>query len=139
MIFEICAGAVTIVFVVLVVYLIQTLIALQLTLNKTDEILEKIQSNIDPLSVKVLKILSNSSDATETIKEQIEAFNPLSKSICNIGNSLQEATNAESTPETWHQKVITNEKNKEKQENFRTIIELVSLGLSLWNQFKKRR
>ena len=60
MIFEICAALATIGFIVLIIYLIQTLIVFQKALKQIIRLTANIETTLDPISSETIKILQNS-------------------------------------------------------------------------------
>lgn len=119
MVFEICAGIATLVFIVLAIYIIQTLIAVQRSLKKLD-------ANIVPLAQESLNILKNTTDMTGSIKDKLEAFDPLFEGINDMSCAIKQSIRAEreDTKKPW-------------QDTVAKVIVLSLASLKVWQQIKK--
>jgi uncharacterized protein YoxC len=138
MIFEICAIAVAIGFIVLIIYLVQTLLVFQKTLKQINRITANVETTLDPISSETIKILQNSNDLAESVQHKLDAFSPLLKSISDLGCTIQRMTSVSN--ESPHSGMpLQEKKEKLKKEKLDGLIELLALGILLWQQVKKRR
>jgi uncharacterized protein YoxC len=128
MLFEICAGISTLVFVVIAYYLIKTLIILQKSLKEISAVTKKFEIQIQPLSEETSHFLRRSAGLTESVTEKLEAFDPLLKSISHLNSMLNE------TFFSIHERI---KERKKGQWNLNEFIELVTLGLLVWQKVKK--
>jgi len=125
MIFEICAAVATLLFAVLVFYIVQTLKGLQKSLTHVDTLIE---TRIDPITEEAI-------DLTHSINEKIHALNALFEAIRKLGFMVQQSFESS----RWRIKPIPEEKRPPWQEKMTDIIQLAALGLETWQKFKKRR
>jgi uncharacterized protein YoxC len=132
MIFEICAVLSTIAFVVLCVFLVQTLFRTQHTLKEIDVTLTKVNHKIDPLSSEAIKLIQNSNKLTHQLNEQITHINPLTESLSDIGEIVHNVTSSIQQEKKIN---FTGEKNK----RIGDILDIASLGISLLQKVNKRR
>ncbi len=124
MIYEICAAAATLAFIILVVYLVLTLRTLRSSLIKID-------AKLDPVGSEVIGLLDTAHAISETVQEHLSSFNPLFQSISNLGSKVEEMTeNLSSRAE---------EKKSSKGNKLDGIVELAALSILLWQQMKKKR
>lgn len=135
MVYEICAALATLVFILIGIYLIRTLVSLKKSLDHLNEISSKLDHKIDPIGLETIKLLKKSNDITETVHEQLEAFNPICQSVYHVGNALEEAS--ASLSDSYHNDI--HEKKKQRQSKLEDLIELAAAGISFWQQLKKRR
>src|SRR5262245_11185634 len=89
MIIAICVPIFTLFFVILVVYLIMTLTALQQTIKNVNDIMTKSEIKEETVNDEALKLLQRSNNITETINDQLKAFNPFVKSVSSAGMVIQ--------------------------------------------------
>lgn len=120
MIYEICAGIATLMFIVLTVYLVKTLIAIR-------HLAEKVNSHIDPLSLESLKTMKNTSEITDSIKVKLDSIDPLFESIHTITNAVNDTIKPYA------------EKKKPWQDTIANVLELTAAGILFWQEIKKRR
>lgn len=128
MIFEICAGIATLVFIILAIYIIQTLIAVQRSLNRLTDLAVKLDTKIDPIAQETFKTLQNTTDLTDSVKVKLDAFDPLFQGINDLGCAIKHAA-----------RPVQEEKKKQWQDTIAAVIELAAVGVMLWQQIKKRR
>lgn len=135
MVYEILAGIITLVIVLLAFYLIKTLIALQKFLTTSKTSLERIQLEVALMHSEITPLVRGSSELLHKVNMHVEELNPLVKSIHNVGSFLNEAT----TQGEMH-RVPSLGKNKIFwQEAIAEALVLTSMGLKIFQQFQKRR
>jgi len=129
MVYEICAGISTLVFIVIAYYLIKTLISLQRSLKEINEITKTLETKMEPLSEETITLIHHSSHLTKSVAEKVDALDPLFKTISHLGSMAEHATCS------INEKI--DQERKKKQWKLDDIIELATLGLLLWQQIKK--
>src|SRR5262245_32744332 len=92
MIYEICAVIVTLIFVLLAFYIIQTLRSLMKSMTRFHELVAKVENKWDPISLETLTLLQKSNDLTASVQEKIDSFDPVFNSIHHLGGILEEST-----------------------------------------------
>jgi uncharacterized protein YoxC len=121
MIFEICIVIATIVFVILVVYIICTLVTVQRSLNRLTDLAVRMESRVDP-------ILQNTEKLSDSVNTKLEAFDPLFETVNDLSCALRKTTRS-----------YCEKKNMTWQSTITEVIELAAVGIILWQQMKKRR
>lgn len=127
MIIEISVAIIALAFVVLVIYLIMTLKETQ-------------------------KVLKNVNLMSYDINEKVNTLNPLFKTIENVGQVLEKKTNnfkhraLSKMDSTDYQDWVNNNEPKEEREApdevsaiVSDLVDLTSIGVRLWQTYKKRR
>ena len=130
MVFEILAAVITLVIIVLVFYLIKMLKDVQSFLQTSKTSIQKIQCEIELMNSEINPLVRESSELIHKVNTQIGEFDPLMKSIHNIGNFLNEAT---------EHKLPSLEKKTSWQEKTAEMLVLTSMAIKLLEQFQKRR
>lgn len=134
MIYEICVALLTIFFIILVIYVIITLKRINVTLQKTNEIVDKVNKDLNPLRSQAQELLRESAEISHTLKNQIDAFNPIFNSISLIGEKIENFTSSNLDDEP------KKKENGEEDKNY--ILDLLDIGargVVLWQQYKKRK
>lgn len=125
MIFEICAAISTLLFAILVFFLVQTLKGLQKSLQRVDSLTE---TKIDPIMDEAIAL-------THSLNEKISAFDALFESVRKLGFYLHQSINASHVRFT----VCPEEKKPPWHEKMAHLIQLATLGIETWQKLKKRR
>jgi uncharacterized protein YoxC len=135
-IIEMCLFILTLVFVVLIIYIIQTLKTIQKTLTNLNNVINLTKPNIEKGGDEALRLLHHSNELIITANHHLNAFNPLFKSVSNMGEALQKATHS-----LTDEGIKASENNPKKlhREKLEELIQLVALGILFWQQIKKRR
>jgi len=94
-IIEICVAAITLAFIVLVVFLVITLRRSCLTLKKTKQVLVKIEHDLDHLTVESLKLIKNTNELTIDIKKKSEALNFLFRPLFHLNKKAEHSSHPE--------------------------------------------
>jgi|694.fasta_scaffold10416_12 uncharacterized protein YoxC len=135
MVLEICAILATLIFALLVFYIILTLKNFQISIHNLNGITNKLESKVDPLGLEAIRLLKNSNGLTETVQQDLDAFTPLCQAISNVSEALEDATE--------DMKLSRRPKQEERQrfssDRLDDLLELAVAGLALWQQYKKRR
>ncbi|WP_028544524.1 DUF948 domain-containing protein [Paenibacillus taiwanensis] len=92
MILEISALIASLAFVVLVIFLIQTLVTAKRSLDRASATLEEVQRTVEALSGDLQAVARNANEMTAGIQQQVKKIEPLVDSIENIGEALNEVT-----------------------------------------------
>ncbi len=137
MIFEICASLATVIFALLVFYIIQTLKQLQKSIEHINKAVQSIEPKIEKGSGEVFRFIHSSNDLVKTANDHMKAFNPLCKSLSNIGHILQRTSNLFHTSE--HTNESSDNKKRLQKEKLDSVIELVAMSILFWQHIKKRR
>ncbi len=123
-VYEICTVVGTLAFIVLVIYIVITLRAL-------NRLILHIDTRLDPLSSETIKILQNTQQMTAFVQKQMDSFDPLLKSIASVGQTFQRTTQAFNEE--------TERVNLSRKDKVAEICELVAISILVWQQIKKRR
>lgn len=127
MVFEICAAVITLMLIVLIVYLVKFL-------NEARDFLRSSRKTLEKLETETIPLVRSSTEILDKAHKQMDEFDPLMKSVSNVGNYFNEATS-----ELPYRSASLEIKKKLWQENVIDILELVSVGLKVFKQFQKRR
>lgn len=117
MIIEISIAVIALAFLFLIIYLILLIQTLRITLKETNTTLIEARK----------KLL--------VIAEKVDYLNPLLQSLENVGKIIENKTSSFRS-ESTAKKV---EVEKETHDTVDDIVKLTSLGLGLWQKFKKKR
>ncbi|MBA3722362.1 MAG: DUF948 domain-containing protein [Parachlamydiaceae bacterium] len=159
MIIEISIAIIAVAFVVLVIYLVATLKSLGITLGQVNITLSDGRKQIDDVLEETKKVIEHTNNISADIQKKVEYFDPLFKTVEDLGGILEHRTASfrekieAEEEETVHARIAANrhlrsektkvtEKSTEKSEDpvklVADIVELTSLGIRLWQNFKKR-
>jgi uncharacterized protein YoxC len=166
MIIEISVAVIALAFVALVIYLISLVRSLQVTLGKVNEILKDGHKQLDAVVTEAKKVMEQTTHIGAGIQKKVDSFDPIFKTVEDLGEIIEnraahlrdEVTGADSQTETHSStyrhtaagKRIAEKRTLEKNTTEKSpqsdivrlitdIIELTSLGIRLWQNFKKRR
>ncbi|MNO86106.1 hypothetical protein D3C76_774960 [compost metagenome] len=92
MIWQISVALIAAAFVVLVIFLIKTLRAAELSLHTTAQTLEDVQKTIDELSVEVKQVVRQANVLTSDLQHKMDQVDPVLESVKNVGEVLNEVT-----------------------------------------------
>lgn len=124
MIYEISVLILSIAFVVLVIYLVFSLIALRQTLKNLNQTITEYRVKLGPLT-------ESSNELMENVLHKARSLDTLFNSISNVGCYLEDKTTV--------LKDIHERKFKKMQSHSQTAdwIELAALGVLLWQKYRK--
>lgn len=137
MVFEICAAIVTLLLIILTVYIIQTLKAVQHSLKSSQRAMDNLSGEVTHLRENVHLLLKESTEIAEKVNVRINDLDPLLESFSSIGRTLK-GTAHSFEPRTFNSE-WGDKKKSEWQDNVSTILELASTGMKIFQQIKKRK
>ncbi len=135
-IYEICAVIATLVFIGIACYLIKVMKELIKSLKHINVSLSIIDTKIEPISNETIRLLENSNEIAESFQDKIAEFDPLLDSISNVGAALKDVTGSFKNQEKPFKFFHSGEK-KNWQDIISDLIKLTSLGVIIWQKFKK--
>lgn len=139
MILEISIAVAAAAFVILVIYLVITLSAIQKTLRNVDQTLLKTDRLLEPAGEEVLKLLKTSSQIADFTFKKVENLDPLFHSISNVGECVNQATETLKSNFKPKQKPLLIEESDELSSyKLADWLEWAALGVVLWQKFKQR-
>ncbi|MNI34326.1 hypothetical protein D3C73_883150 [compost metagenome] len=92
MIWQISIALIAVAFAVLVVFLIKTLRAAEVSLHTTAQTLQDVQKTIDGLSVEVKQVVRQANQLTSDLQHKMDQVDPVLESVKNVGEVLNEVT-----------------------------------------------
>ena len=93
MILEISALLASIAFVILAYFIIQTLLRVQAALSHSNEILQKLEEKIGPITDETLKLAKNTTHLTSLLSEKISVISPITLKLLHNTTKLTESLN----------------------------------------------
>lgn len=134
MIFEICAIIATLLFLILTVYIVQTLKGIQRSVKNTNRILDNLEPDLAVMQMDVKRILSSSTELVRRINDKISDMDPLFQTLHHAGNALNARVHA-FKKDSFHFEEEMEKTNV--SERILDIIELTKAGVKLYQQIKK--
>lgn len=144
MIWQISVAIIALAFFVLVIYLIQTLKAARISLDKTSQTLQEVRQTIDELSYEVKQVIRNVSDITDDLEHKLKKLDPVMESVKNVGSVLSEVTLAtRQVSSTLIDRI--KKPGKEPQKNVQIEqsskdsgkwLKVVDIGADLWKRYR---
>jgi uncharacterized protein YoxC len=92
LIWQISVAVITVAFVILVVYLIQTLKSVTALVDKTNEAVNQMQQQINQISTDASELLKHTNEITVDVRDKLHALDNTFYSIKNIGDAVSEIT-----------------------------------------------
>lgn len=135
MVFEILAAISTLVFVILVYFIVITLRDVRSFLQTSKTTVERIQIEVASINSEITPLVRGTSEVVQKVNNHIEELDPLMESIHNVGSFLNDATAYEET----HNRASLVKKKTSWQESIAEMLVLTSMGIKLVQQFQKRR
>lgn len=149
MIFEICAIVATLVFIVLGIFIVQTLKTVQFSLKNAVESINNLEIELATLKVNADQLMVNSNETIEKINEKIDDISPFVHMFSNLG---EVGTKAIRKYEKGKRRSFVEEdeyddeyeEDDEDQESHwqgtvAGLVELANLGIKLFKKNKKRK
>lgn len=133
MIYEICAIAATIAFIILVIFIVSTLVTLKKTLIQTNETVSQLKVRAELLSTQSVELMNNVNLITASLREQLDTLTPLFQSVKQLGLAMKGLT--ESLKEDSFRYSYT--KKHSWQDKLLEGIELAGLAANIWKSFQK--
>lgn len=140
MIYQVCAGAATFAFIILVVYLVSALRTLNGTLKQTTESLEEakksletIQTTVDELRPQVEAILSEATKALQETNEIVTQVKQKTNETTAVFDRIRSI--GDTVDRVAHNIVYSAEKNSDRLGN---VVAAVSTGLELVRKWKRK-
>lgn len=137
MIFEICAIVATLLFIILTIYLVQTLREVQKSLKNTNKTLSSLELEMAVLRVDLNKLLTSSTDLVQNMNSKLGDLDPLFQSVHNAGNALN--TRVHSFKKEYVRPIEEEMEKADVSENIIDVIDLAKIGIKLYQQIKKRK
>jgi uncharacterized protein YoxC len=131
-VYEVCAIAVTVGFLVLVVYLVITLSKMRVLLERSAITLRKLSVDTRAVTDEAVKLLENANKISHTVQHHMHAFNPVVDSIETVGTAMRSASMAfksKSKPEP----------DVDVKENVIRLIDLAVVTAINWFQLNRRK
>ncbi|MFI2858013.1 DUF948 domain-containing protein [Paenibacillus sp. JSM ZJ436] len=94
MLTQISIAVIAVAFAVLVFFLIKTLKAATVSLDKVTQTLQEVQKTIDELSYEVKQTIRNTNDITVDVQHKMKQIDPVMNTVKNLGEALSEVTYA---------------------------------------------
>lgn len=139
MIIEICIAIIALAFVALVITVIVLAKGFQKTLVEVNQTLAEVRKELDGLGGKTSKVIEHTNQVSYDLKRKLESLDPIFNTLFNVGDFLEHKTFAlrkealASTHETLDETA--------SQESIKAgdVLELMDIGIRLWQKIKKRR
>jgi uncharacterized protein YoxC len=150
MIIDISVAVIALAFVALVIYLIVMIKSLRVTLGQVNQTLVEARKQLGEVGTQAQKVIEQTNHISADLKHKVEAFNPIFNAVNQAGQILEHKATAlkkdllHTQEESFHADLpISGEKKKQTQMKglmtAAAILELASIGMSLWEKLKKRR
>lgn len=94
MLTQISVAIIAVAFAILVFFLIKTLKAATVSLDKVTQTLQDVQKTIDELSYEVKQTIRNTNDITVDVQHKMKQIDPVMDTVRNLGEALSEVTYA---------------------------------------------
>lgn len=94
MLTQISVAIIAVAFAILVFFLIKTLKAATVSLDKVTQTLQEVQKTIDELSYEVKQTIRNTNDITVDVQHKMKQIDPVMDTVRNLGEALSEVTYA---------------------------------------------
>lgn len=148
MVIEISVAVIAAAFVVLVLYLISLIMSLRKTLSQANQTLVEARKQLSDIGGQAQKTMEHANQISFDLKQKSEALNPLFNAVANAGDILDRKSyhlkkdflaqfDEESEPSLFN--------SAEKKRAFpagataaAAVLELVGIGIRLWQKQKKR-
>ncbi|OAB45825.1 DUF948 domain-containing protein [Paenibacillus antarcticus] len=158
---EISVVIIAVAFAVLVVFLIKTLKAATISLEKTSQTLQEVQKTIDELGYEVKQTVRHANDITVDLQAKMKQIDPVIESVHNLGEVLSEVTYAAKqlsstvmdkmmkknntppasniTPSTAEQRTVNSYAavNEAKESKATSWVKYVDVAAGIWQKFRK--
>lgn len=145
MIIEISVAVIAFAFVILVIYLITMIKALNTTLGQVNQTLSETRKQMDELGGQALKVIEHTNQISYDVKKKIEAIDPVFNAVEDVGEILEHHTSSlkkeyiSSDEEESLFQFRKKELPSKKLTTVAAILELGAIGFELWQKLKKRR
>lgn len=137
MVFEICAAIATLVFAILVYFIIRTLREVQETLKTCRTTVANLETEIDLLKVDVNNLIVNSNQLVEKINDKVTDLDSLFHSISTVGKVINKATSSLEDHDFYF--FEEEEEKSNWKDHVCDLVALASLGVKIFQQIKKRK
>ncbi|MCD7036020.1 DUF948 domain-containing protein [Metabacillus sp. GX 13764] len=117
MIIQLCIAAVTIGFLLLTVYLIQTLRKGMVTLNETKKTLAEVRHAVGGISIEAEQFIQTANQVTEDVKDKMKTVDPLLESVQDVGEVLHNVTSSVRTKRIPSETKIIDRRTIEQKQN----------------------
>lgn len=149
MIIELSVAVIALAFAALVIYLIAMFKSIQQLIHQMNQTLIQMRTQVNDLSNEAKKTIEQTNHIGVDITKKIEAFNPLFNALENVGDILENKSEAlkhkmlvehpSEHPLFTSSNSKTASASAEELNKLAGVLELVGMGVSLWQKLKKRR
>lgn len=146
MIIELSVAVIALAFAALVIYLIAMFKSVQQLLGQMNQMIIHMRTQVDDLSGEAKKVIEQTNHIGSDLTKKIGAFNPLFKALENVGDilenksaTLKHKTLVEEPLEHTFSASSKSSKSEEEINKLAGVLELVGMGISLWQKLRKRR
>ena len=130
MVYEILALIITLVIIIVAFYLVKLFKDLQIFLRGSMAAVERIEIQVASLKTETIPLLRGSHELIEKVNLKMDDVDPLFKTVSNVGAYLNDKTD----------NLLALEKKKRGWQNAASeILDLVSVGIKIFQQFQNRR
>lgn len=111
------------------------------SLSQVTQTLASLQKQIDSLENAPRELIDNANALSDDVRIKIDCLSPLFRTVSNVGESLEYRTSKmrESQRKKYIREQLDDEEEDSKTNGVAQGIEWVLTGLSLWENYKKRR
>lgn len=128
------AAVVAIAFLILVIYLVKTLTALQKTLNSVSHTLEDLEGQLQGITTETTELLHKTNELADDLKQKSENLNTAVMAVKDVGMSIQSFN---TSIQKVSNKVITEIDNN--QEKISQIVQWGNIALEMREKWKARK
>lgn len=130
---DVCIVLLTIACLVLIIYIVRVLQTMRQSMEHINNLIIVLKPTLEKGGDESLKLLEQGNELMISINHHSNAFKPLTTSISNLGDALQEKTHG-----LKEANCLTEASQKSRKEHIETLIELLALSIITWQQIKKR-
>ena len=151
MIIEISVAIIAFAFVALVITMAILARSFQQTLIQVNRTLLEVRKQLDDLGGQTSKIMDHTNHVSYDLKRKLESLDPIFNAFSNVGDYLEHKTFAlkkepvisshhkEGRHSTVESSEFAEEENSQEPIKAGDVLELVDIGIRLWQKIKKRR
>lgn len=127
-------------FLVLVVYIVKTLKTLRLSMLILNNTMNALKQKVDEIEGEGLKFLQHTNEVATDLQSKMKSLDALFHAISHVGEVLDNGSRSfKKSPASSFFASEDKQENHSNREKVVDILEWIVLGLSAWQNIKKRR